>query len=188
MHAAEERGLVMTDASLLERAKFSFYSVTCNMMYFARAIVWNKDRGDSCESIIIGTFIHTFGQLWYAWFMWTLWIHFECQIICFGWRHLVTYWSMLRFILFGVYSQKNFLRMDSYCLFVSVWVVDVLCVSQETRCIILFISSLIREHYGDHTVDSHCSIRICDKLVWPHSVALFLCANLTVLGLALGWS
>lgn len=154
MHAVEERGLVMTDASLFEGARFSFYSVTCNMMHFARAFIWNKDSGNSCgKSVIIGTFIHTFlttlicmihsnlvNTFWMPDYL--FWVEAPCNLL----EHVEIHF------VFGVYSQKYFLRMDSCCLFVSVWVVGFLCVSQETRCIILFISSLIRDYYGDHTV------------------------------------
>lgn len=124
----------MINASLwnVPNSAFTLSHLTC--FYFASAIIWNKEQGKSCsKSIIIGTIIHTFWQLWYARFIWTLWMHFEwCQIICFGWRRLVIYCSMLRFILFGITHKKSSYSMYVFVLFVclyNMYLKDDLCIS-----------------------------------------------------------
>lgn len=111
--------------------------LTC--LYFASAIIWNKEQGKLCsKSIIIGTIIHTFWQLWYARFIWTLWMHFEwCQTICFGWRRLVILCSMLRLILFDITHKKSSYSMYgfSHCLFIQ-YVTERWCSPKKTRCIL----------------------------------------------------
>ncbi len=107
--------------------------LTC--LYFASAIIWNKEQGKSCsKSIIIGTIIHTFWQLWYAGFIWTLWMHFEwCQTICFGWRRLVIYCSMLRFILFDINHKKSSYSMYGFTLCVYTVCYRKMMFSQENQ-------------------------------------------------------
>lgn len=190
MHAVEERGLVMTDASLFEGARFSFYSVTCNMMRFARAFIWNKDSGNSCgKSVIIGTFIHTFlttlicmihsnlvNTFWMPDYL--FWVEAPCNLLEHVEIHFV--WRLFTEIL----PTYGFLLFVCFCL--------------GGRCSLCLTGNQVHHsfHFKSYQgllwrsycyVDSHCLIRICDKLAWPHSVTLFcVCANLTVLGLALG--